>query len=103
MLIKNNRVLKQTKFENKEKGIQTFVEEHIPEILGDEYEFVCTEFSVGDFRVDSLVFNKETKSFIIIEDKNVQCKSLLAQGLTYLKVLKDRKEAFILKYNDVKK
>ncbi len=102
MIIKNNKVLKQTKFENNEKGIQTFVEEHIPEILGEEYEFVCTEFSVGDFRVDSLVFNKETKSFIIIEDKNVQCKSLLAQGLTYLKVLKDRKEAFILKYNEVK-
>ena len=102
MLIKNNKLLKQSKFE-KEKGIQTFVEEHIPDILGDEYEFVCTEFQVGDFRIDSLAFNKETKSFIIIEDKNVQNKSLLAQGLTYLKVLKDRKEAFILKYNAIKK
>lgn len=102
MLIKNDKLLKQSEFKL-EKDIQKFVEDHIPDILGEEYEFVCTEFSVGNFRIDSLAFNKETKSFIIIEDKKVESKSLLAQGLTYLKLLKDRKAEFILKYNDVKK
>ena len=66
MIFKNNKFLKQDKFKL-EKDIQEFVEEHIPDILGEEYEFVTSEFSVGDFRIDSLAFNNETKSFIIIE------------------------------------
>ena len=70
MLIRNNKLLKQDKFKL-EKDLQVFIESHIPDILGEEYEFVCTEFTVGDFRIDSLAFNKETKSFIIIEDKNM--------------------------------
>ena len=102
MLIKNDKLLKQSEFKL-EKDIQTFVENHIPDILGEEYEFVCTEFPVGDFRIDSLAFNKETKSFIIIEDKKVENKSLVDQGLTYLKLLRDRKADFILKYNEIKK
>ena len=102
MLIKNNRLLKQSNFKL-EKDIQSFVEKHIPEILGEEYEFVCTEFSVGNFRIDTLAFNKETKSFILIEDKKVENKSLVDQGLTYLKLLKDRRADFILKYNEIKK
>lgn len=102
MLIKNNRLLKQSVFKL-EKDIQSFVEKHIPDILGEEYEFVCTEFSVGNFRIDTLAFNKETKSFILIEDKKVENKSLVDQGLTYLKLLKDRRADFILKYNEIKK
>ena len=101
MLIRNNKLLKQDKFKL-EKELQVFIENHIPDILGEEYEFVCTEFTVGDFRIDSLAFNKETKSFIIIEDKKVENKSLVDQGLTYLKLLRDRKADFILKYNEVK-
>ena len=102
MLIKNNKLLKQSNFKL-EKDIQSFVEKHIPDILGEEYEFVCTEFSVGNFRIDTLAFNKETKSFILIEDKKVENKSLVDQGLTYLKLLKDRRADFILKYNEIKK
>lgn len=101
MLIRNNKLLKQDKFKL-EKDLQVFIENHILDILGEEYEFVCTEFTVGDFRIDSLAFNKETKSFIIIEDKKVENKSLVDQGLTYLKLLRDRKADFILKYNEVK-
>lgn len=101
MLIRNNKLLKQDKFKL-EKDLQVFIESHIPDILGEEHEFVCTEFTVGDFRIDSLAFNKETKSFIIIEDKKVENKSLVDQGLTYLKLLRDRKADFILKYNEVK-
>lgn len=102
MLIKNNRLLKQSNFKL-EKDIQSFVEKHILDILGEEYEFVCTEFSVGNFRIDTLAFNKETRSFILIEDKKVENKSLVDQGLTYLKLLKDRRADFILKYNEIKK
>ena len=36
MLIKNNKLLKQSNFKL-EKDIQSFVEKHIPDILGEEY------------------------------------------------------------------
>ena len=36
MLIKNDKLLKQSEFKL-EKDIQTFVENHIPDILGEEY------------------------------------------------------------------
>ncbi len=101
MLIRNNKLLKHDKFKL-EKDLQTFVENHIPDILGEEYEFVCTEFSVGDFRIDSLAFNKETKSFIIIEDKKIESSGLIDQGLSYLKLLKERKNDFIMQYYKVK-
>ena len=52
MLIRNNKLLKQDKFKL-EKDLQIFIENHIPDILREEYEFVCTEFTVGDFRIDS--------------------------------------------------
>ena len=32
-----------------------------------DLEFVSTEFTIGDFRLDSLCFNNETNSFIIVE------------------------------------
>jgi predicted transport protein len=98
----NNKVLKQKEFEL-EKDLQKFVEEHISDILGNDYEFVSTEFSVGNFRIDTLAFNKDSKSFVIIEDKNVRSKSVVDQGLTYLKLLRERTADFILKYNEVKK
>src|SRR5574344_1551643 len=102
MIIMNNKVLKQKEFEL-EKDLQKFVEEHISDILGNDYEFVSTEFSVGNFRIDTLAFNKDSKSFVIIEDKNVRSKSVVDQGLTYLKLLRERTADFILKYNEVKK
>lgn len=101
MLILNKKLLKRDNFKL-EKDSQIIIESHIPDILGEEYEFVCTEFTAGDFRIYSLAFNKETKSFIIMEDKKVDNKSLVDQGLTYLKLLRDRKADFILKYNEVK-
>ena len=39
MLFRNNKMLKQDKFKL-EKDLQAFIENHIPDILGEEYEFV---------------------------------------------------------------
>lgn len=96
MILKNNKELKQNDFKN-EKELQTFFENNIDTILG--YKFIDTEFIVGNFRIDSLAFDEETKSFRIIEYKNVKNASLVDQGYTYLKLMLERKADFVLQYN----
>ena len=97
MILKNNIILKQKDFKN-EKELQTFFEKNIYTILG--YKFIDTEFSVGNFRIDTLAFDEETKSFKIIEYKNVKNHSLGDQGYAYLNLLLERKADFVLKYNN---
>ena len=77
MILKSNKELKQKDFKN-EKELQNFFENNIETILG--YKFIDTEFVVGDFRIDSLAFDEESKSFRIIEYKNVKNHSLVDQG-----------------------
>lgn len=96
MILKQNKELKQNDFKN-EKELQTFFENNIETILG--YKLIDTEFSVGNFRIDSLAFEEETKSFRIIEYKNVKNASLVGQGYTYLKLMLERKADFVLQYN----
>lgn len=96
MILKENKELKQKDFKN-EKELQNFFENNIETILG--YKFIDTEFTVGDFRIDSLCFDEESKSFRIIEYKNVKNHSLVDQGYTYLKLMLERKADFVLQYN----
>lgn len=96
MIIKNNKTLNQNDFIN-EKELQTYFEKNLEMILN--YKFIETEFTVGDFRIDTLAFDSETNSFRIIEYKNVRNASLVDQGYTYLKLLLERKADFVLKYN----
>ena len=96
MILKANKELKQKDFKN-ERELQNFFENNIETILG--YKFIYTEFVVGDFRIDSLAFDEESKSFKIIEYKNVKNHSLVDQGYTYLKLMLERKADFVLQYN----
>ena len=102
MIIKevNNKVkvLRENDFKL-EKHIQSFFENNLNEILG--IKFVATEFTVDDFRIDTLAFDEESKSFRILEFKNIKNHSLFDQGITYLNILFDRKADFVLKYNEV--
>ena len=97
MILKNNKELKQDDFKY-EKDLQKYFENNLNRILN--YIFIETEFSVGNFRIDTLAFDEETKSFKIIEYKNVKNNSLVDQGYTYLKLLLERKADFVLKYNE---
>lgn len=98
MIIQNGKILKRTEFKN-EKELQTFVEENMEQILG--CEFIATEFAVDNYRLDSLAYNKESNSFVIVEYKNIRNTSLVDQGYAYLGLMLKRKEAFVLKYNNV--
>ncbi len=82
-----------------EKDLQTLVEKNISEILG--LSFVATEFSIDSYRFDTIAFNDESKSFVIIEYKRGKNESLVDQGYAYLHTLLDRKADFVLLYNEV--
>ena len=69
MILQNNKKLKEVDFIN-EKELQSYFENNIERILG--YKFIATEFVVGKFRLDTLAFDEETKSFKIIEYKNIK-------------------------------
>lgn len=86
---------------NTEKEIQTLTERNLKNIFG--LTFVCSEFSIGDFRLDTLAFNEETKSFVIIEYKRDKNFSVIDQGFTYLSLMLNNKAEFILAYNENQK
>ena len=97
--IKNDIVIPVKEKEFKlEKDIQKLVENNLFELLG--LKFICTEFNINNYRLDTLAYDEENKSFIIIEYKRGRNESLVDQGYTYLNILLDRKADFILKYNE---
>jgi len=84
-----------------EKMIQSLVENNL-ETLFSNLEFIETEFQIDDLRPDTIAFDTEKKSFVIIEYKNVENRSLIDQGVSYYQLLQDRKENFVLLYNKKK-
>ena len=50
-----------------EKDIQTIIEKNLDELFN--LQFVKSELSIRNFRIDTLGFDKENKSFVIIEYK----------------------------------
>ena len=51
-----------------EKELQTLCEQNLALLLN--LEFVATEFSVADYRIDTLAYDKEANTFVLIEYKN---------------------------------
>jgi hypothetical protein len=79
-----------------EKDIQSLIEENVENLFN--LEFVSTEFSVGDFRLDSLCYDNETNSFVVIEYKRGSSYSVIDQGYSYMSVMLNNKSDFILEY-----
>lgn len=82
-----------------EKHIQKLTEDNLENIF-DGLEFVKSEFQLGQFRIDTLAFDKEAKSFVIIEYKRAVERGLFEQGLAYMEILLDRGSDFITEYNE---
>lgn len=81
-----------------EKEIQNLTEQNLATIFG--IDFVCSEFSLGNFRIDTLAFDKGSSSFIIIEYKRDKNFSVIDQGYAYLALMLNNKADFILEYNE---
>src|SRR3990167_5346298 len=81
-----------------EKGLQKLTENNLESVFG--YKFISSEFSLHNFRIDTLAFDEETKSFIIIEYKKDRSFSVIDQGFSYLSLMLNNKADFILEYNE---
>jgi len=53
---------------------------------------------VGEFRLDSLCYDNETNSFVVIEYKRGSSYSVIDQGYSYMSVMLNNKSDFILEY-----
>ncbi len=94
----NLEQIKETSF-GLEKKIQKITEENLDKIF--DLEFVKSEFKVtSEFIIDTLAFDNESSSFVIIEYKNGMDKGLMTQGLAYLSTMLDRYSDFITEYNE---
>lgn len=82
----------------REKEIQRITEQNIEIILG--LKFICSEFSIGNFRLDTIGFEEETNSFAIIEYKKDLNFSIVDQGCTYLSLMLNHKAEFVLMHNE---
>jgi len=81
-----------------EKDIQTLVEKNLKTLL--HLDFIRSEFALNNFRIDTLAFDNETKSFIIIEYKRDKNFSVIDQGYAYLSLMLNNKADFILEFNE---
>ena len=81
-----------------EKDLQSITEHNIGMILG--LKFISSEFSLHEFRIDTLAFDEETKSFVIIEYKRDRSFSVIDQGFAYLALMLNNKADFILEFNE---
>ncbi len=99
--IKDNKLvhIEEEKF-RLEKEIQHLTEENISIVLG--LDFVKSEFSLNKFRLDTLAFDKNSNSFVIIEYKRDKSFSVVDQGYAYLSLMLNNKADFILEYNESK-
>ena len=81
-----------------EKEIQTLFENNL-EMIGN-LTFVKSEFKIKDYRIDTLAYDEESKSFVIIEYKRDRNLSVIDQGVTYLNLMLDYQADFIVEYNE---
>ena len=90
-----------------EKHLQKIIENNLDELF--DLRIIASEFTVGKYstdklgRIDTLAYDEKNKSFVIIEYKNSESKSVIDQGFSYLSELLDRKSDFIEKLNEVLK
>src|SRR5690606_38269069 len=84
-----------------EKDIQSLTEKNLKSIFG--LNFVKSEFSLNNFRIDTLAFDKDAGTFVIIEYKRNKNFSVIDQGYAYLSLMLNNKADFILDLNESSK
>ena len=84
--------IKELKF-NLEKDMQKLAEENMINTFW--LEFIKTEFQLNNLRIDSLAFDNDTNSFVIIEYKRGNSYSVVDQWMSYLSLMLNNKADFI--------
>jgi len=78
--------------------LQSLIEANLDIIF--KLKFVKSEFSVKNFRIDTLAYDENNNSFVIIEYKRNQKFSIVDQGYSYLSIMLNNKADFVLEYNE---
>ena len=81
-----------------EKELQYICEKNLKILLW--LQLVKSEFVIENYRFDTLAYDEENKSFVIIEYKRGQNYSVIDQGYAYLATMLNNKAEFILEYNE---
>lgn len=81
-----------------ERDIQRIFENNLELITG--LKSIKSEFIIQDRRIDTLAFDEENRSFVIIEYKRSKNYGLIDQGAAYLNLMLQYKSDFILEYNE---
>lgn len=94
------KTVKEVKFDL-ERDVQRLAEQNLSSVFG--LKFIKTELQLHNLRIDTLAFDEETRSFVIIEYKRDKSFSIVDQGYAYLALLLNNKADFILEYNETQK
>ncbi len=94
---KRSELIKESPF-RLEKEIQAFVENNLESLF--RLSLVGSEFQLNSLRIDTLGFDKQSQSFVIIEYKKDRNFSVVDQGMSYLSLMLNNKAEFILEYNE---
>lgn len=97
-----NNLIKQKKVPfDFEKDIQNLVEKNLPILFN--LNFIAHKPQYGKLELDTLAFDDNLSTFVIIEYKNKADPGLSDQGLAYRSLFKNHPEFFVLKYNETTK
>ena len=104
--IKNDKLIEYgetggKKADDNEKLIQSMIEKNLSTIFPN-LDFLTTEYTIDNLRPDSIAFDNDRKSFVIIEYKNIKHKGVVDQGMSYYKLLQEKKENFVLLYHKIR-
>ena len=81
-----------------EKEIQKIVEDNVKELFN--LTFVSSEFRIKNERFDTVCFDEDSKSFVIIEYKKDYSSSIIDQGYSYLSTMLNNQSDLILEFNE---
>jgi len=84
-----------------EKDIQKICEDNLQDLF--DLEVVKSQFTIQNFRIDTLAFDPKVKSFVVIEYKKNENLRVIDQGYSYLSSVLNNKAECVLAYNQNKK
>ncbi|WP_369682477.1 hypothetical protein [Chryseobacterium koreense] len=81
-----------------EKDLQKIFESNLTILT--QLILVKSEFTIKNYRLDTVAFDEEAKAFVIIEYKKNNSNSVVDQGIAYLNLMLDYSAEFIVEYNE---
>lgn len=100
--IQNNKLLElEEKGFKLEREIQNIFESNLQSIMG--LMLVCSERTIKNRRIDTLAYDEQTNSFVIIEYKRDRNSSVFDQGVTYLQLMLQNRADFVLELSNMQK